>query len=90
MMRNLPWRQNRMTLVFFTLVFTIFIAGCGQKSEENATSSSGKSVIQNCGSDTMVNLAQAWAEEYAKSMKMRTYMHCILFIAYDLVDQGMF
>ena len=26
----------------------------------------GKTVIQNTGSDTMVNLAQAWAEEYAK------------------------
>src|SRR2546426_11514641 len=25
-----------------------------------------KTVIQNTGSDTMVNLAQAWAEEYAK------------------------
>ena len=27
---------------------------------------SGKTIIQNTGSDTMVNLAQAWAEQYAK------------------------
>src|SRR5579872_7635822 len=26
----------------------------------------GKTVIQDTGSDTMVNLAQAWAEEYAR------------------------
>jgi phosphate transport system substrate-binding protein len=34
--------------------------GCKKKSAETTTA------IQNIGSDTMVNLAQAWAEEYAK------------------------
>lgn len=34
-------------------------AGCGGPREPE------KTVIQNTGSDTMVNLAQAWAEEYA-------------------------
>jgi phosphate transport system substrate-binding protein len=36
------------------------VPGCS-RSKEGA-----KTVIQNTGSDTMVNLAQAWAEEYAK------------------------
>jgi phosphate transport system substrate-binding protein len=44
------------------VAFTIFLVGCGQKSEETTA---GKLIIQNMGSDTMVNLAQAWAEEYA-------------------------
>ncbi len=35
-------------------------AGCSRPNE------SEKTVVQNAGSDTMVNLAQAWAEEYAK------------------------
>ena len=64
-MNNLPWKRTRLILVFLALAITIFIAGCGQKSEETPTSSPGKTVIQNAGSDTMVNLAQTWAEEYA-------------------------
>jgi len=36
------------------------ISGCGKKSSED------KNVITNSGSDTMVNLAQMWAEEYQK------------------------
>jgi phosphate transport system substrate-binding protein len=35
------------------------LLGCGRSKQPN------KTVIQNTGSDTMVNLAQAWAEEYA-------------------------
>ena len=60
-----PFKQNTMVLVYLAVAFAILVAGCGQKSEETPTSSSGKSVIQNAGSDTMVNLAQSWAEEYA-------------------------
>lgn len=37
----------------------LLAAGCGRQSTQ-----SDKQVIQNVGSDTMVNLAQAWAEEY--------------------------
>ena len=49
--------------------------GCGKKKADSeagtaasgeASSDSKKQSIQNIGSDTMVNLAQAWAEEYAK------------------------
>ena len=45
-------------------------AGCKKKTEPSTEGGSAngahKQTIQNIGSDTMVNLAQAWAEEYAK------------------------
>ena len=43
-------------------------AGCKRKEAGTAGEQSAKkaSSIQNIGSDTMVNLAQGWAEEYAK------------------------
>ena len=49
------------------LALTLLQSGCGKSD----TSSGGddaakKQTIQNKGSDTMVNLAQAWAEEYKK------------------------
>jgi phosphate transport system substrate-binding protein len=66
MFSNVPLKQKSIALVCFAVAFTIVIVGCGQKSEETPTSSSGKTVIQNSGSDTMVNLAQTWAEEYAE------------------------
>ena len=66
MFSHSPLKQNTTAFVYFAVVITIFVAGCGQKSEETPTSSSGKSVIQNSGSDTMVNLAQTWAEQYAE------------------------
>lgn len=56
-------------------ILALLAGGACKKSEQaegtasNSTSSSadGKKLsIQNIGSDTMVNLAQAWAEEYAK------------------------
>ena len=56
-------------LAFFALVLG---SGCKKKDSaqpEGAASGSApakKQSIQNIGSDTMVNLAQAWAEEYAK------------------------
>jgi len=39
----------------------LLIAGCGKKAGEGGDKASA---IQNVGSDTMVNLAQAWAEAY--------------------------
>jgi phosphate transport system substrate-binding protein len=51
-----------------TLACMLFSA-CKRKNADTqgAAASAGKVVIQNIGSDTMVNLAQAWAETYAKS-----------------------
>lgn len=50
----------------------VLLAGCGKSSSDTAGSGSSagggnqaKQSIQNIGSDTMVNLAQAWAEAYA-------------------------
>jgi phosphate transport system substrate-binding protein len=62
MFSNVPLKQKSITLVCLAVAFTIFLVGCGQKSEETTAE---KLIIQNMGSDTMVNLAQAWAEEYA-------------------------
>ena len=44
-----PWHMAAMALV---------LAGCGPSGEKKAT------YIQNKGSDTVVNVAQAWAEQY--------------------------
>ena len=44
-------------------------AGCKEHKDADtpaSTSAPKKTTVQNIGSDTMVNLAQAWAEQYAK------------------------
>lgn len=55
------------------LACTPMALGCSKKSAptagEGAEAPKGKQSIQNIGSDTMVNVAQAWAEEYAKVEK---------------------
>jgi len=57
-------KSGLFSLLTIGIVFSIFLFGCGKK--ENDETQSDKILIQNQGSDTMVNLAQAWAEEYAK------------------------
>jgi len=47
------------------LAASLLQTGCG-KSGGDGSAKADKTTIQNIGSDTMVNLAQAWAEEYAK------------------------
>lgn len=42
------------------------LAACGKQGGGSAGDAPKKTVIQNKGSDTMVNVAQAWAEEYNK------------------------
>jgi len=49
-------------LCLFAVVVMLAQTGCGRKSDATAERTS----IQNQGSDTMVNLAQAWAEAYAE------------------------
>ena len=48
------------------LAVGLFAMGCGKISGPNGEGTAGKTSIQVKGSDTMVNLAQAWAEEYHK------------------------
>lgn len=50
--------------IFMILIPVFFLFGCGRRTSEGEAGH--KVVIQNAGSDTMVNLAQAWAEAYAK------------------------
>jgi len=41
--------------------------GCKPKETPGGDGAAGKTTLQNRGSDTMVNVAQVWAEEYRKS-----------------------
>ena len=47
-----------------SLALALIFLGCSRSKE--ASEKSGKTMIQDTGSDTMVNLAQAWAEAYSK------------------------
>ncbi|MGO9261312.1 MAG: PstS family phosphate ABC transporter substrate-binding protein [Bryobacteraceae bacterium] len=51
---------QRAAVVFLAGALASLPLGCSRSKV------SGKTTIQNTGSDTMVNLAQAWAEQYAK------------------------
>ena len=54
--------------VIQTILLSAALIGCGkpqkQDGADGAKSSGGRTVIQNKGSDTLVNVAQAWAEAY--------------------------
>ncbi len=53
-------------VLFAVLLVSTAIWGCKRSGSEGSAGAGDKLVIQNSGSDTMVNLAQAWAETYAK------------------------
>ncbi len=48
---------------FAVLLPILMLAGCGRNAGQGTAA---KTIIQNKGSDTMVNLAQVWAEEYGR------------------------
>jgi len=49
-----------------TLAAGLILSGCGKKDSADGGGSSGKkTTVANIGSDTMVNLAAAWAEAYS-------------------------
>lgn len=62
---KLHGRMNEWLIACLVMAFFLPVGACSKKGDE-VGKSSGRSVIQNSGSDTMVNLAQAWAEAYAK------------------------
>lgn len=64
MMTCLKWTA----VVLACLPLTIGCKRGGSNSDESSAAK-GKQSIQNIGSDTMVNVAQAWAEAYAKVEK---------------------
>jgi len=56
----------RPVLAAAALVLSLLLMGCGKSESSGGGDTAKKQTIQNKGSDTMVNLAQAWAEEYKK------------------------
>ena len=64
-----------MKKLIFTVAISLAVVGCSRKKRadpnEKATAAGGRVVIQNKGSDTLVNVAQAWAEAY-KGVKTDT------------------
>lgn len=54
----------RWWIVIFTVFILIFQSGCFGPSGSDQGSSAESGTIENKGSDTIVNLALAWAEEY--------------------------
>lgn len=55
--------MKRSAILIFTCVAFLILTSCGPDSSETASDSSA-SYIENKGSDTIVNLALAWAEKY--------------------------
>src|SRR5687768_12342372 len=56
--------MNRFILPGIALLTFIFIQSCGAASPAEAAPDSPEVYIENKGSDTIVNLALAWAEKY--------------------------
>jgi phosphate transport system substrate-binding protein len=56
--------MNRFILVGIALLTLVFIQSCSPASSEGTPSVSPAAYIENKGSDTIVNLALAWAERY--------------------------
>ena len=57
--------MNRFILIAIVIFVLLFSAACGPTSaSEGAASNSPANYIENKGSDTIVNLALAWAEKY--------------------------
>ena len=46
------------------LAASLALGGCGKKNADGSSKKEDSIALQNIGSDTMVNLAQAWAEAY--------------------------
>lgn len=56
--------KNSWIIVFFLLVLMAILPGCSGTSSQGSDTSQNQGSIENKGSDTIVNLALAWAEEY--------------------------
>lgn len=56
--------MNRLYPLAIIILVLVFSASCGPSSLEEAASDSSATYIDNKGSDTIVNLALAWAERY--------------------------
>jgi phosphate transport system substrate-binding protein len=56
--------RPRRTYILCLLLAALLLAACGQSSTGNGSSAAEVQSIENKGSDTIVNLALAWAEAY--------------------------
>jgi len=56
--------MKRLVLLIITLSAILITTSCGSDSSSGAASDSQSAYIENKGSDTIVNLALAWAEKY--------------------------
>src|SRR5512134_4036758 len=56
--------MNRFVLLISTLLVFALTTSCGPDSSSETASDSSAAYIENKGSDTIVNLALAWAEKY--------------------------
>jgi len=63
------FKPKQITTIGAALCCCLLQFGCGNSADgtKTSTEAGAKVTIQNKGSDTMVNLAQAWAEEYKKA-----------------------
>ena len=59
-------KRNLSRAVAIAVGALVMLAGCKPKTGETGTDGKARTTIQNKGSDTMVNVAQVWAEEYQK------------------------
>lgn len=57
-------RPAKWVLFVMLFSFAIFVSGCTRPDQQGDEAGSAERSIQNKGSDTLVNLALAWAEEY--------------------------
>jgi len=55
---------NRTILPVIAVLAMVFVSSCGPASSAETASDSSAAYIENKGSDTIVNLALAWAEKY--------------------------
>jgi len=56
--------MNRFVILITTLLVLLALTACGPDSSSATASDSSANYIENKGSDTIVNLALAWAEKY--------------------------
>jgi len=56
--------MNRFAILISTLLAFLVLTSCGPDSSSATASDSSEAYIENKGSDTIVNLALAWAEQY--------------------------
>ncbi len=59
-------RITKSHIVFLSIVILLLISSCARPSDSSQSASGQSGTIENKGSDTIVNLALAWAEAYQK------------------------